>query len=677
MPNKLANETSPYLLQHVNNPVEWHPWGDEALQLARDLDKPILLSIGYAACHWCHVMAHESFEDEETAALMNQYFVSIKVDREERPDLDSIYMGAVQALTGQGGWPMTVFLTPEGRPFYGGTYYPPVPRYGMPSFQQLLNSIGQTWTTKRDEIERSASSITDHLSQAALSVNQENILDEGVFTQALSKILSNFDAQDGGFGSAPKFPPSMTIEFLLRMYLASNDGMALHMAEFTLDKMAYSGMYDQLGGGFARYATDDRWLIPHFEKMLYDNALLSRVYLHAYQLTGNLLYRRIVEETLDFVIRELHNEMGGFYSSYDADSEGEEGKFYVWDSDEVRQLLGAEANLFMRYYDVTAGGNWEGHNILNIAHDPAAIAAEFGLQLDEMDERLRAARKKLLHVRAQRIWPGLDDKVLTAWNGLMLASFAEAGRILGRADYIEIAVKNADFLFNYMRQDDGRLLRTWKAGSEAKYNAYLEDYAYLADGLLALYQTTFDERWFNWTQELVEQMVARFSDETNGGFFDTSSDHESLLYRPKEIQDNATPSGNSMAAHALLKSSLFTGNGKYWDQAQQAVAGLQELMAQYPTGFAHWLCAAAFILGEPQEVAIAGDPGDLGTQALMKILNDGYHPNLVVAAGNESSSIPLLANRIKIDGKSAAYVCRRFICHAPVTQPEALRQQLN
>jgi uncharacterized protein len=675
--NKLSNETSPYLLQHAENPVNWYPWGEEALQQARDQDKPILLSIGYAACHWCHVMAHESFEDEETAALMNRYFINIKVDREERPDLDSIYMSAIQALTGQGGWPMTVFLTPEGKPFYGGTYYPPVPRYGMPSFQQLLNSIAQTWSTKREDIEHSAAGIAEHLRQAALPVEEGKALNSEIFDKALRSILSKFDAQEGGFGPAPKFPPSMTIEFLLRMVLARGDGMALHMAEHTLQKMAYSGMYDQLGGGFARYSTDNRWLVPHFEKMLYDNALLSRVYLHAYQLTGNPLYRRIVEETLDFILRDLRHEEGGFYSSYDADSEGVEGKFYVWDSDEVRQLLGPEANLFMRYYDVTSGGNWEGHNILNVLEDPATIAADFNMQLAEMDERLLAARQNLLKVRAQRIWPGLDDKVLSSWNGLMLASFAEAGRVLKRTDYTQTARQNALFIFDNLRQEDGRLLRTWKAGSTAKYNAYLEDYAYLADGLLALYQTTFEERWFSWAQELAEQMVTRFTDETNGGFFDTANDHESLLYRPKEIQDNATPSANSMAAHVLLKLSLYAGNGQQWDQAEKTVASFQNVMTKYPTGFAHWLCATAFILGEPQEVAIAGDPQDPAAQALADIINEGYRPNLVVAAGDDTSAIPLMIGRSKIGETPAAYVCRRFVCHAPVTEPAALRQQLH
>ncbi|NCF67240.1 MAG: DUF255 domain-containing protein [Chloroflexi bacterium] len=677
MPNHLTNETSPYLLQHVNNPVDWYPWGEEALALAYELDKPILLSIGYAACHWCHVMAHESFEDEETAGLMNQSFVNIKVDREERPDLDSIYMSAVQSLTGQGGWPMTVFLTPQGKPFYGGTYFPPVPRYGMPSFQQLLTSIADTWQVRRQDIEDSAGKIALHLSQSALPASESSPLQESLFDRAIDDIRSKFDAQEGGFGQAPKFPPSMTLEFLLRMHLARGDRSALDMAEFTLIKMAHGGMYDQLGGGFARYATDDKWLIPHFEKMLYDNALLSRVYLHAYQVTGNPLYRRIVEETLDFVVRELRHEAGGFYSSFDADSEGEEGKFYVWHSAEVRQLLGADADLFMHYYDVTENGNWEGHSILNVKADPQEVAVKFGLEPEEMDLGLQAARQKLYEARAQRVWPGLDDKVLTAWNGLMLASFAEAGRILQRPDYTQIAKENAQFLYAQMRQTDGRLLRTWKAGFDAKYNAYLEDYAYLADGLLALYQTTFETRWFLWVQELAEQMLTRFGDKSNGGFFDTSSDHESLIYRPKDVQDNATPSANAMAAHVLLKLSMLTGNGDQWDIAQRTVSALADLMARFPTGFSHWLCAAAFILGEPQEVAIAGDLDDPATQRLINAVYARYRPNLVIAAGDKVSEIPLLVDRPMLDGESAAYVCRRFVCHTPVTDSEALVQQLN
>ncbi|HEX6384217.1 MAG TPA: thioredoxin domain-containing protein [Anaerolineae bacterium] len=677
MPNRLANETSPYLLQHADNPVDWYPWGEEALAAARKQDKPILLSIGYAACHWCHVMAHESFEDPETAAIMNEHFINVKVDREERPDLDSIYMSAVTAMTGQGGWPMTVVLTPEGKPFFGGTYFPLHPRYGMPSFQQVLQSIVDAWQNKRQEIEESAGEIAQHLTRSLTLEGQTGVLDEDMFGRVLNTIFNNFDKDKGGFGKAPKFPPSMTLEFLLRMKIQRGDAMALHMAEHTLKRMAYGGIYDQLGGGFARYATDNNWLVPHFEKMLYDNALLSRVYLHAWQITGKPLYRRVTEETLDFVAREMRHEDGGFYSSYDADSEGEEGKFYVWEADEIRQALAEDADLFMRYYGVSEGGNWEGKNILHIAREPEEVAREFDISVDEVEARVAAARDKLYRVRTRRVWPGLDDKVLTAWNGLMLASFAEAGRDLNRPDYTEIAVKNAQFLYDHMRTEEGRLLRTWKADSEARYNAYLEDYACLADGLLALYQNTFDERWFAWAHELADMMMIHFYDRENGGFFDTSDDHEDLIHRPKDLQDNATPSGNAMAAQVLLKLSLYTGNGRYWDVAEGAVSSLYGAMFQYPTAFAHWLTAAAFILDEPQEVAIVGDPGVEDTEALIETVFAEYRPNVVAALGDKGDVIPLLKDRPRLNDKATAYVCRRFICKRPVTEPEALAEQLN
>ncbi len=684
MTNRLIHETSPYLRQHTDNPVDWYPWGEEALRLAQEQDKPILLSIGYAACHWCHVMAHESFEDPATAALMNEHFINVKVDREERPDLDSIYMNAVVAMTGQGGWPMTVILTPDGRPFYSGTYFPPTPRYGMPSFTQVLQGVAQAWETRREEVEESASGITGHLSQTAAVVlntdSEQSQLDNDLFDQALNVLLRSFDSRLGGFGSAPKFPPSMTLEFLLRMYVQRGDTMALHMAEHTLKMMAYGGLYDQIGGGFARYSTDAEWLVPHFEKMLYDNALLARVYLHAYQITNNPLYRRIVEETLDFVVRELRHESGGFYSSYDADSEGEEGKFYVWSAAEIRNILGDDAELFMRYYDVTEGGNWEGHNILRIIRELEDVAEEMGIDQEAAERQLSAARQKLYNVRAQRIWPGLDDKVLTSWNGLMLAAFAEAGRVLGREDYITVAVENAELLYDQLRLDNGRLLRTWKAGSEAKYNAYLEDYAYLADGLIALYQTTFDVRWFVWARELADLVLTHFHDEQSGGFFDTSDDHEALLHRPKELQDNATPSGNAMAATALLQLSLYTGEGHYWDVAEAATAALYPVLTRHPSGFAHWLCAAAFILGQPQEVAIIGQPAAADTEALLDVVYDQYRPNLIVAVGNgangAAATIPLLANRDQRDGRATAYLCRRFVCQQPVTEAADLAQQL-
>jgi uncharacterized protein YyaL (SSP411 family) len=676
--NHLISETSPYLLQHAHNPVDWYPWGDEALTKAKIEDKPILLSIGYSACHWCHRLREESFEDPAIAAIMNQYFINIKVDREERPDIDSIYMNAVVLLNnGQGGWPLTAFLTPEGKPFYGGTYFPPTPRYGMPSFRQLLDGVANFWHNRRDEVEKSVAEISQHLQQNSLVQNLgQGQFEDTLFEHALSGLLRRFDQDKGGFGQAPKFPPSMTIEFLLRMYLQQGDDDALYMAEHTLKMMAYGGMYDQLGGGFARYSTDNDWLVPHFEKMLYDNALLARVYLHAWQVTGKPLYRRIVEETLDFVVAELRDESGGFYSSYDADSEGEEGRFYVWSAVEIEQLLNEDADLFMVYYDVTEGGNWEGHNILNMKRDPEEVAAELDLDVVEMEEILAAARARLYDLRAERVWPGLDDKVLTAWNGLMLAAFAEAGRILKREDYTEIAEQNAAFLYETMRGKNGRLLRTWKADGNAKYNAYLEDYAYLADGLLALYQNTFAEKWFIWARELAEMMLTHFTDEQNGGFYDTSDDHEDLFQRPKDIQDNATPSANAMAAQVLLKLSLYTGDGRTWDIAEQMTASMSEWLVRAPTGFSHWLCAAAFIMGEPQEIAIAGIPGAADTQALLEVVNSEYRPNVVVAVGTDGEHVELLRERPLRHNQATAYVCRRFICQQPVTEPEALRQQL-
>jgi uncharacterized protein YyaL (SSP411 family) len=436
-------------------------------------------------------------------------------------------------------------------------------------------------------------------------------------------------------------------------------------------------MYDHLGGGFARYSTDDRWLVPHFEKMLYDNALLARIYLHAWQVTGKPLYRRVVEETLDFVAREMRHEAGGFYSSYDADSEGEEGKFYVWTAAEVREALGPEADLFMAVYDVSEDGNWEGHNILNTPRDPAEVAASFGLEPAEAEKRLAAARRMLYNRRAGRVWPGLDDKVLTAWNGLMLAAFSEAGRALRRTDYVDLARQNAEFLRATMRRDDGRLLRSWKAGAGARYNGYLEDYAFLSDGLLALYQTTFEPGWFGWARELADLMLAHFRDETGGGFYDTSDDHEALLHRPKDTQDNATPSGNSMAAQVLLKLGLFTGEGAYWDTAEGMVAAHYEPMARYPGAFAHWLGAAAFILGEPLEVAISGDPAAAGTRTLLDVVESLYRPHLIVAVGEADTTVPLLFDRPRIDDKATAYVCRRFVCRLPVTEPSALAEQLD
>lgn len=680
MSNKLTNENSPYLLQHVNNPVNWYPWGDEALEEAKTADKPILLSIGYAACHWCHVMAHESFEDEKTAAYMNDHFINIKVDREERPDIDAIYMDAVVALTGRGGWPMTVFLTPDGRPFYGGTYYPPTPRYNMPSFLQLMEGIVDAWQNRRQEVEQSATKIAGHLGEQTAVIQlktpaQADPLDPPFFKEINSLLMNQFDSTHGGFGSAPKFPPAMTIAYLLDQYHLNQDGMALHMAEMTLQKMAYGGIYDQLGGGFARYSTDNEWLVPHFEKMLYDNALLSRVYLQAFRVTGKPLYRRIVEETLDFVVREMWHEEGGFYSSYDADSEGVEGKFYVWQPDEVRAVLGEDAELFMAVYDVADGGNWEGASILNMRRPPEEMAEQANISLATFEQKMAAAKEKLYAARSKREWPGLDDKVLTAWNGLMLTSFAEAGRYLERSDYVAVAQQNATFLYETMRQDNGRLLRTWKAGNEAKYNAYLEDYAYLAEGLLALYQATFDERWFAWAHELVKMVQSHFQDEQGGGFFDTSDDHETLLNRPKAVQDNAIPSANGVMANVLLRMGLYTGEGSYWEDGERMIMAIRPFMQKYPTGFGNWLWGATFMVAEPREVAIMVEDHKDGN-ALLTPINDEYHPFLVVAKGSPDSDVPLLRERPLIQNQPTAYVCRRFICQQPVTTPEDLEREL-
>ncbi|HSM56687.1 MAG TPA: thioredoxin domain-containing protein [Candidatus Sulfomarinibacteraceae bacterium] len=676
MSNRLAQESSPYLLQHADNPVDWYPWSDEALEKARAENKPILLSIGYAACHWCHVMAHESFEDDATAAIMNEHFVNVKVDREERPDLDSIYMSAVVAMTGQGGWPMTVFLTPDGHPFYGGTYYPPVPRFGMPSFRQVLESVARAWETQEDEIIENAGQVAAHLGQRLGLMGQDTDLQPAVFDHALQALRQSYDGVYGGWGDAPKFPQAMTIEFLLRM-VVQRDGEGQEMAAHTLEMMAGGGMYDHLGGGFARYSTDSKWLVPHFEKMLYDNALLARAYVHGWQVTGHERFREVVEETLDWVVGEMRHEDGGFYSSLDADSEGEEGKFYVWNPGQIREALPEDdARLFIAYYDVSEGGNWEGKSILNTPRELADVAQELGMDPAEARERLESAREVLYDRRAARVWPGRDEKVLTAWNGLMMAAFAEAGRVLGRDDYVQVARDNARFLYGTLRSDDGRLLRTWKVGSEARYNGYLEDYAYLAEGLLTLYQTTFEEQWFAWAEELAQMMLDHFRDEQGGGFYDTSDDHEELIHRPKDVQDNAVPSGNAMAATVLLSLGLFTGKGHYWDVAQEAVAAMSGAMAQYPTGFAQWLTAATLVLGDPREVAIVGEPEDDDVQALLDVTYGSYRPLQVVAVGRNGDTVPLLRERTRLDDRATAYVCRQFVCQRPVAEPAALQEQL-
>ncbi len=667
MSNRLANETSPYLLQHAHNPVDWYPWSEEALQKANAEDKPIFLSIGYSACHWCHVMAHESFEDDGAAAVLNEHFVSIKVDREERPDLDRIYMSAVQAMTGRGGWPMSVFITPEGQPFYGGTYFPPERRYGMPSFTDVLLSVADAWQNRRQELVESGQRLVAAIEQqSAISANSKpETLNPETLNTAFENLWQRFDRTHGGWGDAPKFPQPMALEFLLRYHHATGDALALQMVTQTLDAMARGGMYDQLGGGFHRYSVDDHWLAPHFEKMLYDNAQLARVYLHAWQVTGEPFHRAIAEETLDYIVREMTNPAGGFYSTQDADSEGEEGKFFVWTPSEIRDLLGQEAEAFMAAYGVTEHGNFEGRNIL-----------EYVGHVSQRTE-LAEARRKLFAAREQRVHPGRDEKVLTSWNGLMLAAFAEAARALNRDDYRQVAERNAGFLLSELRREDGRLYRTWKAG-EAKINGYLEDYAHLVVGLLELYQTTFEPRWYLAARELAEVMIAHFS-APDGGFFDTSGDHETLITRPRELQDNAVPSGNAMTALGLLRLAGLAVEPRYTELARRSLVQMQPLLGQHPLGFGQWLIALGYALAHPREIAIVGDPEAADTRALLDVCNVGYRPHQILALGApdaETSVVPLLQNRNQIEGRATAYVCVDFACRPPVTDPAALRTLL-
>ena len=679
MPNRLINETSPYLLQHAHNPVDWYAWGPEALEAARAQDKPILLSVGYSACHWCHVMERESFEDRQIAQIMNESFVCIKVDREERPDIDSIYMTAVQAMTGQGGWPMTVFLTPEGKPFYGGTYFPPEDRGGLPAFPRVLEAIARAYREDRGNVTLTTQRLLQRMQQMSSGVRSLDPLTDDVLYQAYRGIAGQFDDRHGGVGMQPKFPQPMTYEFLLRYHLRSRDPQALEMVELTLRRMAEGGIYDQIGGGFHRYSTDTFWLVPHFEKMLYDNALLVKLYLHAFQVTGNPLYRRIVEETLGYVLREMTDPAGGFYSAQDADSEGVEGKFFVWTPGELVKILGREdGDIVNRYFGVTPEGNFEGRSILHVAADAATVAAEVGMTEEELDELITRSKAKLLEAREQRVHPERDDKVLTAWNALMLRGFAEAAAVLGRPDYRKIAEQNAKFLLENLCEG-GRLLRTYRDG-KAKLNGYLEDYAYLIDALIALHEVTLGQRWLKEAIVLGEAMVDLFWDEASGQFYDTGRDHEELIVRPKDVTDNAIPSGSSMATDVLLRLAVITGDAELRRRALAALRSVREVMTKFPTGAGHWLCALDFYLSNAKEVAIVGDHDDPDTQALAAEVYRRYLPNRVLLGRDEGDGtlegVPLLEGRDRLDGRPTAYVCQNYVCQLPVTEPEALARQL-
>lgn len=678
--NRLQHATSPYLRQHAENPVDWYEWSDEAFQTARTADKPVILSIGYSACHWCHVMAHESFEDPETAAIMNREFVNIKVDREERPDLDDIYMQATLIFTrGHGGWPMTVFLTPDGRPFHAGTYYPKDGGRGMPTFKQIMAAVLDAYRNRRQQVEELANNVTEGLQRDLLGIGDARVaLSPDLLLGALRNMTREFDSVHGGLSRGqPKFPSPMNYEFILSLSHFAADAetksRALEIVGFTLKKMARGGIYDQLGGGFHRYSVDRQWLVPHFEKMLYDNAQLSRLYLHMWLATSDTFFKMMAEDIFDYLLREMQAPEGGFYSATDADSEGEEGKFFVWSIAEMRQLLTeAEAEAAIRYWDVTESGNFEGHNILNVPAEASHVAASLGISVSDLEAHILSARHKLYAARAHRIPPHRDDKVLTAWNALAIASFAEAGRALGRNDYLEAALHCAEFILANLRRD-GRLLRSYMGG-RAQFNGYLEDYANLAEALIQLYQSTSDARWLHEAIALVEVVLTHFS-APDGGFFDTSDDHEQLIARPRGLQDNATPSGNSMMAKVLLILTAYTGDGRYRAAALGILEPLSAAMLQYPQAFGETLCAARLTIYGIDEVALIGQ-----NTALTAAIHQAYFPNVITAqaASNQGEDAfpPLLASRTLVNGAPSAYVCRDFACQMPVTSPEDLIRQL-
>jgi len=685
--NRLAQETSPYLQQHQDNPVDWYPWGDEAFAKAKAEDKPVLLSVGYSACHWCHVMAHESFEDPHTAEMMNRLFVNIKVDREERPDVDAVYMSAVQSMTGRGGWPMTVFLTPDGRPFYGGTYFPKGDRHGLPGFTRILEAVVDAWRNRREELLGQAGKLTAALARGtdlSGAAGPEG-LEEKTLERAVATLSEQFDDRHGGFGGAPKFPQAMTLDFLLRFHVRTGHTGALDMAVATLDAMAAGGMYDQVGGAFHRYSVDAFWLVPHFEKMLYDQATLLRAYLHAHLVTGEARFRVIVEEIAGYVLRDLAQPEGGFSSAEDADSEGEEGKFYVWSLAELAEVTGEDLPEVVRYWGATETGNFEGGtNILHVQK-----------RGETRPEAVERARAKLFARREGRVRPGLDDKVLTGWNAMFSSGLAEAAAALGRADWMDAARRNARFLLAELRRPDGRLLRSWQArlpageagGSRARHLGYAEDYAALL-GLLVTLAEVDDVAWLDPAREVADGLVSLFRgpgaggdpQDTDGAFFTTGHDAEELIARPRDFFDNATPSANSLAADALLRLGALTADEKLEAAGVGAMAAVGRLMGDHPTAFSELLGALGRHLGPPLEVAVVGDPDDPATAALAAEVHRRFLPtavSVVAAPGAGAEHTALLADRPLRDGRPTAYVCQRFACQSPVTDPAELAAQLD
>ncbi len=678
MANRLAEETSPYLLQHAENPVDWYPWGAEALERAKQEDKPILLSIGYAACHWCHVMAHESFEDDETARLMNERFVNIKVDREERPDIDGIYMQAVQAMTGHGGWPMTMFLLPDGSPFYGGTYFPPDDRHGIPSFRKILQAVSDAYAERRDGVAQSAEQLRQIYETNLARSRSSGRLTREMLATVYRSLAQRYDAKNGGFGGAPKFPATMVLDFLLRYWKRTDTNDALEMVAGSFLKMARGGIYDQIGGGFARYSVDERWLVPHFEKMLYDNALLTRLGAHLWQATRDAEIRRVTIETVEWIGREMTAPEGGFYSSLDADSEGHEGKFYVWSEEELDSLLGADSHAFKTYYGVTpgGGGNFEGKNILFVSSDPSAAAARAGVDDETLDAILARARRILYDARARRVWPGRDEKILASWNGLMLRGVATAARAFGRDYFARLAVRNAEFLAREMVRD-GRVVRSHKQGV-TRISGFLDDHAAVALGFIAVYELTFDEQWVNRARKIADAMIEWFWDNEVGAFYDTALDAEQLITRPRDVTDNATPSGTSLAVELLLHLAELHDDTEYRRRAAFTLEALAEPMLRFPTAFGHLLGCADMELYGAIEVALVGETSNANYKALERTVAERYVPSLVLAGGppGADSTIKLLEDRLLVDGKPTAYVCRGYACDKPVTDSEALSDQL-
>ena len=672
MANLLAHETSPYLLQHAHNPVDWHPWGDVALARSRDEGKPILLSIGYAACHWCHVMERESFENDETAALMNEHFVCIKVDREERPDIDAIYMQATQAMTGHGGWPMTVFLTPQGEPFFAGTYYPPDDRHGSPSFRRVMLGVADAWANRQENVIRTAAQMRELYAASTERTKATGVLDEAVLARAMASLRQRYEPTFGGFDGAPKFPPTMTLDFALRQWARTGDADALTMVTHTFRQMARGGIYDQVGGGFSRYSVDAFWLVPHFEKMLYDNALLVRLGAHLWQATRDIEVRRVTDQTIAWIAREMTSAEGGFYSSLDADSEGHEGRYYVWDIGELDTLLGEDAALLRGYWSVTAAGNFEGRNILNVPHEPEAFAEAHGVTLPELRTAIERAERILYDARERRVRPALDDKILAGWNGLMLRGIAEAARAFGDADLAAMAVRSGEFLFRAL-VNDGRVMRSYKDGV-ARIPGFLEDHAALGLGAMALYNLTFDRRWLDRARALGDEIIARFWDEGVRAFFDTAADGEVLVTRPRDVTDNAMPSGTSLAIELMVILGDLYAEARYTERAAHMLETIAEPMARYPTAFGHALGAADMLVRGAVEVAIVGAVGDAVFDQLAAVVAGRYVPSLVMAGGENVEGIALMAGRS--GGAATAYVCRRYACSAPTRDPVELGRQL-